>query len=71
MYIIIAGGGVIGSHIASLLAEEGHEVVVVEVSEEVLETIRRQLDIKTIHGNAATPNILREAGAERANLVLS
>jgi trk system potassium uptake protein TrkA len=32
MYIVIAGGGVIGFHIASLLAEEEHEVVVIEKS---------------------------------------
>ena len=71
MYIIIAGGGVIGSHIASLLAEEGHEVVVLEQSEEALESIRRQIDVKTIQGNAATPIILRKAEADRADLVLA
>ena len=71
MYIIIAGGGVIGFHIASLLAEEGQEVVVVEQSEEALENIRRQLDVKTVHGNAATPKVLREAEVDRADLVLA
>ncbi|MEE8194411.1 MAG: Trk system potassium transporter TrkA [Dehalococcoidales bacterium] len=71
MYIIIAGGGVIGSHIAALLAEEGQEVVVVEQAEEVLENIRRQLDVKTIHGNAASPRVLKQAEAERADLVLA
>ncbi|HEX79164.1 MAG TPA: Trk system potassium transporter TrkA [Dehalococcoidia bacterium] len=71
MYIIIAGGGVIGSHIASLLAEEGHEVVVLEQSREALENIRRQLDVKTIQGNSATPTILKQAEAERADLVLA
>jgi len=71
MYIIIAGGGVIGSHIASLLAEEGHEVVVLEQSEEALRNIRRQLDVKTIQGNAATPKVLRQAEADRADLVLA
>ena len=71
MYIIIAGGGVIGSHIASLLAEEGREVVVLEQSEEALRNIRRQLDVKTIQGNAATPKVLRQAEAERADLVLA
>ena len=65
MYIIIAGGGVIGFHIASLLTEEGQEVVIEEKSEEVLENLRRQLDVKTIQGNAATPKILRQAEAER------
>jgi trk system potassium uptake protein TrkA len=71
MHIIIAGGGVIGSHIASLLAEEGHEVVVLEQSREALENIRRQLDVKTIQGNSATPTILKQAEAERADLVLA
>ena len=71
MYIIIAGGGVIGSHIASLLAEEGHEVVVLEQSREALDNIRRQMDVKTIQGNSATPTILKQAEAERADLVLA
>ena len=71
MYIIIAGAGVVGFHIASLLAEEEQEVVVVEQSEEALENIRRQLDVKTILGNAATPKVLREAEAHRADLIIA
>jgi trk system potassium uptake protein TrkA len=71
MYIIIAGGGVTGFHIASLLAEEEHQVVVIESSEAKLEKFRRQLDIKTIFGNAATPKILREAEVGRADLILA
>ncbi|GAJ13921.1 unnamed protein product, partial [marine sediment metagenome] len=70
MYIIIVGGGVVGFHIASLLAEEEQEVVVVEQSEEVLENIR-QLDVKTILGNATTPKVLREAEVHRADLIIA
>jgi len=71
MYIIIAGAGVVGFHIASLLAEGKHEVTIVEPSEEVVDSIRRQLDVKTILGNAATPRILREAEINRANLIVA
>jgi len=71
MYIIIAGGGAVGFHIASLLTEEEQEVVVVEQSEEALDNIRRQLDVKTILGNAATPKILREAEVHRADLFIA
>ncbi len=71
MYIIIAGAGVVGSHIASLLAEEEQEVVVVDQSEEAIENIRRQLDVKTVIGNAATPKVLREAEANRAALIIA
>lgn len=71
MYIIVAGGGIVGFHIASLLTEEKQEVVVVEQSEEALENILSQLDIKTVLGNAATPRVLREAEAHRADLTIA
>lgn len=71
MYIIVAGAGKVGFHIASLLAEQGQEVVVMDQSTEVLENIRRSLDVKTLEGNVATPGILREAEAHRADLVIT
>ncbi|GAI02209.1 unnamed protein product, partial [marine sediment metagenome] len=71
MYIIIAGAGVVGFHIASLLAEEKHEVAVVEQSEEAVEKVRSQLDVTSILGNAATPKILKEAEAPRADLIIA
>ena len=71
MYIVIAGGGVVGFNIASLLSVENHDVVVIEESAASVEAIQRQLDVRTIRGNAATPRILREAEAHRADLVLA
>ncbi|MEN8613933.1 Trk system potassium transporter TrkA [Dehalogenimonas sp. THU2] len=71
MYIIIAGGGVVGSNIASLLSVENHDVVVIEESAACIEDIRRHLDVRAIRGNAATPRILREVEAHRADLVLA
>ena len=71
MYIIITGAGVVGYHIASLLAEGKHEVTVIEPSEDVVDNIRYQLDVKTIVGNAATPRILKEAEVNRADLIIA
>ncbi len=71
MYIIIAGAGVVGFNIASLLAEGKHEVTVIEPSEEVVDSIHHELDVNTILGNAATPRVLREAEVNRANLVVA
>jgi trk system potassium uptake protein TrkA len=70
MYIIIAGGGIVGSHITSSLANS-HEITVIDMSDEVLENIHRQFDVRTLKGNAATPKTLREAEAERADLILA
>jgi len=71
VYIIIAGGGIIGSHIASLLVQEGYEVTVLEQSETALRSLQGRLDIKTIRGNSANPKTLKEAEIERADLVLA
>ncbi len=71
MYIIIAGSGVVGFHIASLLAKEHHEVAVVEQSEEALESVSRQIDVKAILGNAAIPRVLKEAETHRADLIIA
>jgi len=71
MYIIVAGAGIVGFHIASLLAQENHEVAVVDQSEEAIENVRRQLDVSTIVGNAAAPKILKEAETHRANLLVA
>ncbi len=71
MYIIIAGAGLVGFHIAALLAEEKHEVAVVEQSGDALETVRSQLDVTTVTGNAVTPRILKEVEADRADIVIA
>ncbi|MFC2070400.1 Trk system potassium transporter TrkA [Chloroflexota bacterium] len=71
MYIIVAGAGVVGQHIASTLVEGKHEVTVIEQSGVVVEGVRSQLDVKTVIGNAATPKILREAEVGRADLIIA
>ena len=71
MYIIIAGAGAVGSHIASLLIEARHEVAIIEQSSEILDNVRHQLEVNTIIGNAATPRVLRETEVHRADLIIA
>jgi trk system potassium uptake protein TrkA len=69
--IVIAGAGVTGFHIACLLTREGQEVTVIEQSEMAMDNVRRQLDVKTIVGSAATPRILLEAEVGQAELFIA
>jgi len=71
VYIIIIGAGATGLYIASLLSREGQEITMVEQSGEVVENVRRELDVGVILGNAATPRVLREAEVQRADLVVA
>ena len=71
MYIIIAGAGEVGSHIASLLIEAKHEVAIIEQSGEIVDSVRRQLEVNTIIGNAATPKVLKATEVHRADLIIA
>jgi len=71
MYIVIVGAGLMGFRIASLLTQEGHDVVVVDQSESELEVVSHQLDAKTVLGSGATPRVLREAEIQRADLLIA
>ena len=69
MYIIIIGGGVAGSTLAKHLAGEGHEIVVVEQDEERAKTLAETMDALVIHGDGSDPEILKDAGIEKADAV--
>ncbi|MEP1096775.1 MAG: Trk system potassium transporter TrkA [Cyclobacteriaceae bacterium] len=71
MRIIIAGAGEMGFHLAKLLAAEEHDIVIVDTDNEVLEHVSSYLDVGTIKGSSSSPNILREAGVLKADLLIS
>ena len=69
-FIIIAGGGKVGSHLASLLLAEGHEVKVVDHRPDVLARLRRELPASSVvEGDASAPAVLEAAGIQRARVV--
>ena len=71
MNVIVAGAGVGGYHIASMLTREGHSVVVIDQSESALENARRHLDVMTIVGSGSNPRVLRDADASEADLFIA
>jgi len=71
MYIVVVGAGAAGFYVASLLSKEKQDIVVVEQDPEAAEQVRRQLDVGVVVGNGAIPRVLREAEAQRADLVVA
>ena len=71
MKIIIAGGGKVGASLIRQLTTEGHEITLVDSSTDVLEDIMEQYDIIAVQGNAASMDVLSQAGAADANLVIA
>ncbi len=71
MRTVIIGGGEVGFNTARMLSQEGHDVVLVDKDEALVERAAEQLDALVIHGNGASPRLLAEAGVKRADLVIA
>ena len=71
MKIIVIGTGKVGSILIEQLAQEGHQIVAIERNERKLMELQNSLDILCLAGNAADRNLLIEAGAETADLVIA
>ncbi|MDT3671533.1 MAG: Trk system potassium transporter TrkA [Aromatoleum sp.] len=71
MKIIILGAGQVGASVAENLVSEANDITLVDTSAEHLEILRDRLELRTVRGNAASPSVLREAGADDADLLIA
>ena len=69
MNIIVVGCGRVGSHLASLLSEDGHNVSVVDRSAEAFRGLGRDFNGRTIKGLGYDTDVLEEAGVEEADVL--
>lgn len=71
MYIVIAGGGEIGYHLAKALIEGGHEIMVIESDRRRAQWIEEQLGSVVLNAPADEGRYQLEAGCQRADAVLA
>jgi len=72
MKIIILGAGQIGITVARHLASEPrNEVTLLDERSDVLQELQDRLDIRTVQGHAPHPQVLAQAGAEDADMLMA
>lgn len=71
MRIIIVGAGEVGYQIAKFLTYEGVDVVIIDRDGAKLRRISEELDIATIEAEGSDPSAFKEAGADKADLLLA
>ena len=71
MKIIILGAGQVGGSLAEHLASEANDITVVDTDGERLRDLGDRLDIRTVQGRASLPNVLRQAGADDADMLVA
>lgn len=69
--VIIAGGGRVGFQTAALLADRGHNVTIIESDPNIVSEIADEWIATLIEGDATNPEIIEQAGIERADVVAS
>jgi len=72
VFILIVGGGKVGSYLSRALVNQGHEIVVVEKDERKAKMLERLIDRQvTVVGDGCDPFVLEGAGVARADVVVA
>lgn len=71
MYIVIAGGGLVGRDLARSLVAARHDVVVIDQERSVCEYIYAKIGAVSINGNATNIDALEDAGMNRADAAVA
>lgn len=71
MRIILVGCGKIGVALLGALVSEGHDVVVMDNRQPVLDELTNQYDVMCVNGNGSDCDTLLEAGVDRTDLFIA
>lgn len=71
MKIIILGAGQVGGTLAENLVNEANDITVIDTNLSRLDDLKKRLDIRVVCGMASYPHILRQAGADDADMLVA
>ena len=70
MKIIVLGAGKVGKTLIKHMSNEDHDIIVVDQKATKVEEVVNQFDVIGVVGNGGSYDILMEAGAQDANLII-
>ncbi|MBT3383417.1 MAG: Trk system potassium transporter TrkA [Prolixibacteraceae bacterium] len=71
MKVVIAGAGEVGTHLAKMLTNENHDIVLLDDSPEKLSKIAAELDLMTVAGSSHSFQDLKQTGLAKADLFIA
>ncbi|MGP7734912.1 Trk system potassium transporter TrkA [Oceanimonas smirnovii] len=71
MKIIILGAGQVGGTLAENLVGENNDITLVDTNTERLRELQDKYDLRVVNGHGAYPSVLREAGAQDADMLVA
>lgn len=71
MKVVIAGAGEVGTHLARMLTDENHDIVLLDDSQEKLSKINNDVDLMTVVGSAHSFTDLKKTELQKADLFIA
>lgn len=71
MNIIIVGCGNVGTTLVEQLSGEGHDITIIDLNAKKIQMITDAYDVMGINGNGASYSVLKEAGIDKADLMIA
>lgn len=71
MKIIILGAGQVGGTLAENLSSEKNDITIIDTDTVRLRELQDRIDVKTIYGHGSYPHVLRDAGADDADMLVA
>ncbi|HOP04440.1 MAG TPA: Trk system potassium transporter TrkA [Tenuifilaceae bacterium] len=71
MNIIIAGAGDVGTHLAKMLANEYHDIIVIDPDAEKLQQLASNSDLLVVEGSSTSISALKDANVKKADLFIA
>ncbi len=71
MRIIIAGAGAVGTHLAKLLVQENHDIILMDEDRERLSNIKDNVELLSRTGNCTSLKVLSDAGVKNTDLFIA
>lgn len=71
MYIVIAGSGAVGTHLATMLSKQEHNILLIDSDKEKVESLESQLDIMSLVGSCTSIGALKDANVGKCDLYIA
>ena len=71
MKIIIIGAGQVGGTLAENLVGERNEITLIDIDNDRLRELQDKLDLKVVYGQGCHPDVLTNAGADDADMIIA
>ena len=71
MYVVVAGGGMVGGGLVRSLLDNKHDVVLIEQQKEICDKLYAETGVVAITGGATSIQALTEAGIRKADVVVA